>query len=171
MNEKIKELAKQSGFYFYDLHDIDGQDLGETIEADSWSCAEKFAELIIKECVELGKELQTQDVINGSEDYKSGRAMGIEVFMNQIKKNFGIEELLEYTVKVYPNGSKLWWLNEELHREDGPAIEWLDGTKEWYLNGVELSEQDFNTRMNTKELTINQIEELLGYKIKVVGND
>ena len=82
-----------------------------------------------------------------------------------------IEELLEYTVKVYPNGSKFWWLNEELHREDGPAIEWLDGTKEWYLNGVELSEQDFNTRMNTKELTINQIEELLGYKIKVVGND
>lgn len=79
--------------------------------------------------------------------------------------------MIEYTVKVYPNGSKFWWLNEELHREDGPAIEWLDGTKEWYLNGVELSEQDFNTRMNTKELTINQIEELLGYKIKVVGND
>ena len=69
--------------------------------------------------------------------------------------------MIEYTVKVYPNGSKFWWLNEELHREDGPAIEWLDGTKEWYLNGVELSEQDFNTRMNTKELTINQIEELL----------
>jgi len=52
MNEKIKELAKQSGFYFYDLHDIDGQDLGETIEADSWSCAEKFAELIMKECID-----------------------------------------------------------------------------------------------------------------------
>lgn len=52
MNEKIKELAEQSGFYFYDLHDIDGQDLGETIEADSWSCAEKFAELIIRECLD-----------------------------------------------------------------------------------------------------------------------
>lgn len=79
--------------------------------------------------------------------------------------------MIEYTVKVYPNGSKFWWLNEELHREDGPAIEWSDGRKEWHLNGVELSEQEFNTRMKTKELTINQIEELLGYKIKVVGND
>ena len=78
--------------------------------------------------------------------------------------------MIEYTVKVYPNGSKFWWLNEELHREDGPAIEWLDGTKEWYLNGVELSEQDFNTRMNTKELTINPIVELLEYTVKVYPN-
>ena len=23
----------------------------------------------------------------------------------------------------------------ELHREDGPAIEWADGLKEWYKNG------------------------------------
>ena len=58
MNSKIKELAEQSGFYFYDLHDIDGQDLGETIEADSWSCAEKFAELIVKECAKIADERQ-----------------------------------------------------------------------------------------------------------------
>ena len=49
MNEKIKQLAEQAGFYFYDMHDVDGQDLGETIEADSWSAADKFAELIVEE--------------------------------------------------------------------------------------------------------------------------
>tara|TARA_R110000868_G_scaffold99024_4_gene272661 strand:- start:18914 stop:19240 length:327 start_codon:yes stop_codon:yes gene_type:complete len=32
-------------------------------------------------------------------------------------------------------GTKKWYLNGELHREDGPAIEWFDGEKEWYLNG------------------------------------
>lgn len=90
-SEKLKELAEQSGFHFYDLHDIDGQDLGETVEADSWSAVDKFSELIVKECVELGKELQTQDVINGSDDYNLGREMGIEVFMNQMKKRFGTE--------------------------------------------------------------------------------
>jgi hypothetical protein len=36
---------------------------------------------------------------------------------------------------VKKNGTKLWWLNGELHREDGPAIERMDGSKEWYLNG------------------------------------
>ena len=35
----------------------------------------------------------------------------------------------------YPNGHKAWYLNGKLHRIDGPAIEWADGTKWWYLNG------------------------------------
>jgi len=33
------------------------------------------------------------------------------------------------------DGSKSWCLNGKLHREDGPAIEYADGTKHWYLNG------------------------------------
>ena len=34
----------------------------------------------------------------------------------------------------YVDGSKEWWVNGKLHREDGPAREWDDGTKEWWLN-------------------------------------
>lgn len=30
---------------------------------------------------------------------------------------------------------KYWYLNSKLHREDGPAIEFLSGTKYWYING------------------------------------
>ncbi len=29
----------------------------------------------------------------------------------------------------------LWLVNRKLHRDDGPAKEWADGSKEWYLNG------------------------------------
>ena len=36
----------------------------------------------------------------------------------------------------------------ELHREDGPAVIYPDGTKKWYLNGVELTENEFNKKMN-----------------------
>jgi len=39
-----------------------------------------------------------------------------------------------YTVNIYDNGTKYWFLNDELHREDGPAVERADGTKWWYLN-------------------------------------
>jgi hypothetical protein len=35
----------------------------------------------------------------------------------------------------YRDGSKGWWLNGLLHREDGPAIEWVNGDKIWYING------------------------------------
>ena len=33
------------------------------------------------------------------------------------------------------DGIVSWRLNGELHRTDGPAIEWANGDKCWYLNG------------------------------------
>jgi len=40
-----------------------------------------------------------------------------------------------YKVEVDDGGSKYWYLNDQYHREDGPAIECADGDKHWYLNG------------------------------------
>ena len=34
----------------------------------------------------------------------------------------------------YANGDKCWYLNGQLHRTDGPAIEWANGSKSWYLH-------------------------------------
>ncbi len=40
------------------------------------------------------------------------------------------------TIKIREiNGTKEWYLNDKLHREDGPAIEYVDGSKAWYRNG------------------------------------
>ena len=35
----------------------------------------------------------------------------------------------------YADGTKEWYINDKLHRENGPAIEYADGDKGWYLNG------------------------------------
>jgi hypothetical protein len=35
----------------------------------------------------------------------------------------------------YLSGTKRWYQNNQLHRLDGPAIEWIDGDKFWYVNG------------------------------------
>jgi len=51
-----------------------------------------------------------------------------------------------YTVKVFEDGSKVWLLNGERHREDGPAIEFSSGTKAWYLNGEKLTEKEHMRR-------------------------
>ena len=40
-----------------------------------------------------------------------------------------------YTVKEFENGTKHWYKDGELHREDGPAIEWKNGYKLWYKDG------------------------------------
>ena len=36
---------------------------------------------------------------------------------------------------IYPHGRREWWRNGRRHRDDGPAIECCDGTKAWYRNG------------------------------------
>jgi len=35
----------------------------------------------------------------------------------------------------YFDGTKCWFKNDKLHRDNGPAIEYANGTKEWYKNG------------------------------------
>lgn len=98
--------------------------------------------------------------------------------------------MIEYTVKVWADcskewyldgklhredgpaiekydGTKSWWLNGKLHREDGPAYEGKNGIKEWWLNGVEVTEKDV-MGPKAKELTVSEISELLGYEVKVV---
>ena len=42
--------------------------------------------------------------------------------------------MIKYTVQVYTYGTT-WCLDGQLHREDGPAVEYADGAKAWYLNG------------------------------------
>ena len=34
----------------------------------------------------------------------------------------------------YANGTKFWYRNDQRHREDGPAIERANGNKCWYIN-------------------------------------
>ena len=70
---------------------------------------------------------------------------------------------------IYALGSKCWFLNGNRHRIGGPAVEYTDGSKEWFLNGVIYSEEEYwNQLKPAKELTVAEIESLLGYKIKVV---
>lgn len=40
-----------------------------------------------------------------------------------------------YTTTEDNGTTKKWWLRDQLHREDGPAIEHADGSKYWYQNG------------------------------------
>ena len=56
--------------------------------------------------------------------------------------------MIEHTVKVRAlflvrsEGTNFWYLNDQLHREDGPAIEDFDGRKEWWLNGKQVTEEE-----------------------------
>ena len=67
----------------------------------------------------------------------------------------------------WSDGSKLWYINGKLHREDGPAVEYANDSRYWYINGKELTEEQFNSR-HVKELSMEEIERIFGYKVKIV---
>jgi len=58
----------------------------------------------------------------------------------------------------FADGSKLWYLNGKPHREDGPAEEWVDGSKLWWLNGEELNHPEVFENMEAwiEYLNVNE---------------
>ena len=52
----------------------------------------------------------------------------------------------------YNDGSKAWFINGKLHREDGPAIEYSNGAKSWYLNDIKYSEQEYKHQIRLIKL-------------------
>jgi len=77
--------------------------------------------------------------------------------------------MITYTVTVDEYGTKLWRFNDKLHCEHGPAVEYSDGTKFWYLNGKELTETDWRKQIQkTKAPCVGKIVEIDGVKYKLV---
>jgi hypothetical protein len=78
MNERIKELAIQAGFFYEDYKDI------WYLEYHNQTCEEemkKFAELIVEECMEQ-VWYSREDGINGNIS---------QVIKDRIKEHFGVE--------------------------------------------------------------------------------
>ena len=60
-------------------------------------------------------------------------------------------------------------MNDKRHREDGPAIEYPNGTKEWYLGGVKYTEAEWRKRVQkVKAPCVGKVVEIDGVKYKLV---
>jgi len=74
----------------------------------------------------------------------------------------------------WSNGYKAWFKDGLQHREDGPAVMHTDGTNLYYLNGKLYSEEEFMRKTNpeknapVKELTVKELEKHFGCRVKVV---
>ena len=88
--------------------------------------------------------------------------------------------MIEYKVEVHTDGDKWWYLNDNLHREDGPAVEYVNGDKYWYLNdnlhredgpAIELADGDKWWYLNGKELTEQEHKEATTSKTTCSGKE
>ncbi|MDE1834271.1 MAG: hypothetical protein KGH64_02950 [Candidatus Micrarchaeota archaeon] len=62
----------------------------------------------------------------------------------------------------YASGHKAWYLNGQCHRTDGPAVELANGGKVWYLNGQQVTEAEV-----MKNSCNGKIVEIEGKKYKL----
>jgi hypothetical protein len=66
----------------------------------------------------------------------------------------------------YADGDKFWYINGKRHREDGPAMEYTDGAKFWYINGKGLTKKEFLERTAPEIiLTMDEIAAKLGIDV------
>lgn len=78
---------------------------------------------------------------------------------------------------IIPNGDKYWYLNDLFHREDGPAIEWNNGSKQWYKNGklhrINGSAVEWVDNSSIKEYWIEgkKIKSKFEFKMKQIMNE
>jgi len=76
------------------------------------------------------------------------------------------------TYKVTVDKDKtIRWSNDkdERHRLDGPAVEWLDDYKEWWVNGKLMTEKEFNKYTKPKPTCEGKVVEVDGKKYKLVS--
>jgi len=88
MNERIRLLAEQAGYYLYDLTETHECKTVETDSTDEWVTLEKFAQLILQECLTICQHNAEDD----DDQFDLGRVHQSKEITHLIKKHFGVEE-------------------------------------------------------------------------------
>ncbi len=68
----------------------------------------------------------------------------------------------------WANGYKEWWVKGKLHRLDGPAVEGTNGYKSWWVKGKPMTEKEFNEYIKPKPTCEGKVVEVDGIKYKLV---
>ena len=89
MNERIQELKKQASSY--------ASTKSKEAEEWRWIYEEKFAELIVRECVQTLLDNTPEQFINevAEEDWDKGYDRAMRDCVHHIKEHFGVEETIE----------------------------------------------------------------------------
>ena len=83
---------------------------------------------------------------DGTETYKTKDGYRVESAVGNIFwfNNNGERHRVDGPAVEFVDGSKYWYVNNKQHRIDGPAYIGANGTKIWYVNGKEMRENTFD---------------------------
>ena len=88
-------------------------------------------------------------------------------------KEMTIPHRLDGPAREYFDGNKEWYVNGKLHRLDGPAIECANGDEAWCINGESISEDEFFKRTDWREdqhiVDLRYLRDLLSIDIETAS--
>jgi len=77
--------------------------------------------------------------------------------VNSITVEYWYDIPCRYTGHVkFTNGDQAWFKNDELHREDGPAVIWCDGKESWSLNHVSYTKENYYRELHKRGIITEQ---------------
>ena len=83
-------------------------------------------------------KLNKEDLPQTNGNWYRGSESWYSVFDEQFHNSLGP------AVIIYDDGTKEWFMNNQLHRLDGPAVEYANGHNEWWVAGVQYDlQKDF----------------------------
>jgi hypothetical protein len=85
------------------------------------------------------------DTISGEKLYVQISSDGNKFYYKDKKKT--IHHRVDGPAIEYVDGYKLWYVDGKRHRLDGPAAKYVDGYKLWYINGVFIFGVDKNNKL------------------------
>lgn len=56
--------------------------------------------------------------------------------MSMVHKDKKMHSVDDQPAVIYPDGTKWWYRDGVLHRDNGPAVVWENGVEEWFRDGV-----------------------------------
>lgn len=74
-----------------------------------------------------------------------------------IEKNNWEDVPRDYTGVIESKDGRFYLLDGTRHRIDGPACEWNDGVKSWYLNGIWMSEAEHSEKTRPMITTLGKL--------------
>lgn len=97
MNERIKLLAEKAGYYLYDLTETHECKTVETDSTDEWITLEKFAELIVQECIDVAldkkKWVEDQAVFDPRDQaWNKARIQQSQHIVDKIREHFEVKK-------------------------------------------------------------------------------
>ncbi len=66
----------------------------------------------------------------------------------------------------YRDGTKYWYVDDKLHRLDGPALEFADGSESWYINGNQLPIREVEAWLDENDINLKTEAGQIAFKLR-----